>query len=305
MAKYVKPVVLAGMLVLLAVFLRHTDFQSVGASLSLVGYRFSALLLTTFAAYFLGTISWKYCLGDKSGEISATRLFFVRHIGETAALLNPAGMVGGEAVKVLLLKDHGIAAKSATASIVMARVIMVITQLLVAGIALAFFLAKEPGITIPPGKLLLYSPVVPLVLAAGWFGLRYLAGKSPEFMQLFKNSRKKLLYACFFAALHWVVGGLEFYFILRFLGHPVTMTDALAADMGVVFFKVAGTFIPGQLGIEEYGNKVMLSAIGLPGAGLWVTASILRRARQLTWIVFGVVLYFVLYNGRKIPQQEV
>jgi hypothetical protein len=74
------------------------------------------------------------------------------------------------------------------------------------------------------------------------------------------------------------------------------MLQALTVDMGVVLFKSAGAFIPGQLGIEEYGNKIMLLVIGVPGAGIWITASILRRARQLFWILFGVVLYFVFFK---------
>lgn len=90
---------------------------------------------------------------------------------------------------------------------------------------------------------------------------------------------------------------------LKFLGLKVSIVQALVVDLGVVFFKAAGAFIPGQLGIEEYGNKIMLMSIGIPGAEAWVTASILRRGRQLVWIAFGIVVYFLIFNKRKTTRQ--
>lgn len=74
--------------------------------------------------------------------------------------------------------------------------------------------------------------------------------------------------------------------------------------MGIVLFKTAGVFIPGQIGIEEIGNKIMLGLIGIPDTDIWVTVSILRRSRQLFWIAFGLAAYLIIYKKEKvtIPQ---
>jgi hypothetical protein len=76
----------------------------------------------------------------------------------------------------------------------------------------------------------------------------------------------------------------------------VNIIQAILVDMGVVFFKAAGAFVPGQIGFEEYGNKVMLAAIGVVGAEIWITASILRRTRQLFWIFFGLLVYLFMFK---------
>lgn len=70
--------------------------------------------------------------------------------------------------------------------------------------------------------------------------------------------------------------------------------------MGVILFKSAGAFVPAQIGVEEYGNKIMLAAIGLPETEIWVSASILRRARQLFWIFLGLTIYFVVIKKSNI-----
>lgn len=38
----------------------------------------------------------------------------------------------------------------------------------------------------------------------------------------------------------------------------------------------------------------MLAAIGISGGTVWITVSILRRARQLLWIGLGFVLFLFL-----------
>ena len=65
-------------------------------------------------------------------------------------------------------------------------------------------------------------------------------------------------------------------------------------DMGVVIIKSAVGFIPGQLGIEELANQLVLLAVGIGTGSLWLTVSILRRARQLVWIAGSALLYLIL-----------
>ncbi len=69
-------------------------------------------------------------------------------------------------------------------------------------------------------------------------------------------------------------------------------------EAGVISAKNLFAFIPGQLGIEEYTNHLMLQTIGLKTAGLWLIVSIIRRIRQLFWIGIGglAFLYFKKTN---------
>lgn len=297
----------------LFVFISTTDFEKVASSLEKIGYKFGALLLITFMAYYLGTLSWKYCLGEKSNAVSIYRLFLVRHVGETLALVNPASILGGDAFKGVLLKEDELDQKTVLVSIISARMVMILTQLLLfLCVALILFTnQKTLSIKLVGNTYIVYygTAGLCLFLAIAWFFRSWLKQKLKPLLlkvaeiieglkHLFKYHKSKLFMSCVFATLHWIFGALEFYLILSFLNIEVTVIQALLVDMGVIFFKTAGAFIPGQIGIEEYGNKIMLMTIGIPGTEIWIVASILRRTRQLVWIVLGIAIYFLLFKNR-------
>jgi hypothetical protein len=79
----------------------------------------------------------------------------------------------------------------------------------------------------------------------------------------------------------------------------MTVLDALLVDQGVLVLKSSGAFIPGQLGVEEVANKIMLSIVGIKATGLWVASSIVRRSRQLFWIIVSAMLYMVINQVNK------
>ena len=78
-----------------------------------------------------------------------------------------------------------------------------------------------------------------------------------------------------------------------------TYMDALMMELGVMVFKSAGGFIPGQIGVEEYGNKVMLGMLGIPGSEVWVAVSVMRRIRQLAWVGISICFLFMLKRSFK------
>lgn len=102
------------------------------------------------------------------------------------------------------------------------------------------------------------------------------------------------------SASQWFFGALEFFIILRMLAIPVGYPDALAIEMGVIFFKTIGAVVPGQIGIEEYGNKVMLETIGVQSNEIWLVVTLMRRARQLFWLgIAGIFIFFISLNNQK------
>ncbi|WP_442590050.1 lysylphosphatidylglycerol synthase transmembrane domain-containing protein [Pedobacter sp. AW31-3R] len=331
MGKKINIIIALCILCCLLIFIGTTDFEKVFSSIRQVGYRFVLLLLVTFIAYYLGALSWKYCLGKDSGSLSSIRLFLIRHTGETVSLINPASLAGGEAVKALLLKDDNIGKDTVIASILGSRVIMIVTQLLlfVMALAILIFQQGDRDMIHVDTHALLYALVTILLIAVAirlcWYPLKKLGTRTKqgrllkqktrtlqlktgnvlaELRHLFRHHKKMLLMACIFAILHWIAGAMEFYLILKFLGVKTGIAEALLVDMGVIFFKAAGAFIPGQIGIEEYGNKMMLLAVGIPGTEIWITASILRRARQLVWIAAGVGTYMLLFKKREKPYKK-
>lgn len=305
--KYIKLLILLTVIVSLAIFLNTTDFNKVLESIRQIGSKFIILVMVTFLSSVLGTLSWRACLGKQANSIPLSQLFLVRHIGEIASIFNPAGIVGGEALKIhLLCSSQNLEKKMVLASILVSRTIMILTQLvLFSFVAIWIFVPALNFVKVP-----FYSHY--LILVGTCLVLIYLLfrsyikrlGLSTRIRNLYRSTsglyqsnKKALAYSSLYALLHWIVGAMEFYFILTFIGVDVSVFHAILVDMGVIFFKTAGVFIPAQAGIEEYGNKVMLLAIGVPDTEIWITASILRRARQLFWLVFGIGVYLFIYRS--------
>jgi len=80
--------------------------------------------------------------------------------------------------------------------------------------------------------------------------------------------------------------------------------DAVAVEMGVTLFKSLGAIIPGQIGVEEYGNKVMLDVIGIASNEVWFVVSLVRRARQLFWLAIAGVLFLIISKKNLIKRSK-
>ncbi|MEJ7557447.1 MAG: lysylphosphatidylglycerol synthase transmembrane domain-containing protein [Pedobacter sp.] len=282
----------------LLIFIQETDLTKALELISMIGYRFYLLLIITFIAYLLGTLSWQYTLGSDVKKVSLTRLFLIRHVGETVAWFNPTSILGGDALKGMLLAKYDIDKKTVLLSVLVSRIIMILTQLLLLSATTCYLVFKHPESSV--GR---FSTLKLGALPFGWISRTELTQKlkalSTDVKHMISAHSKLMTMACGFALLHWLAGSLEFYFILKFLGLKVSLMQALLVDLGVILFKAAGAFIPGQLGVEEYGNKIMLLAIGIPGTEIWISASILRRARQIVWAGFGILVYFLMFHRLK------
>lgn len=324
--KFLKIIFVVSIIASLGYFIGSTDLSKAATSLHKVGANFIIVIFSTFIAYFLGAIGWKYCFGAEGKNLSLSNLFFVRHVGETVGLINPAGVVGGEAVKVALLNNKGIERKTVITSVLISRVVMIISQVLlfiVAALILTVGFTNahfhfSPASVYPFLYITIALLVLMLVLSSKYvkklafkakallkvnFGLKKWRVKAAEIINetthFFTGNKKALAWSFLFFALHWVIGCLEFYLILKFLGIHITIVEALFLDMGVILFKAAGSFVPAQIGVEEYGNKVMLSLLGIAGVEVWLTVSIIKRTRQLFWILLGVVFYLYIYKRHR------
>lgn len=328
--KQIKTLLFLSILIFIGIFLWNTDFQAVWKELHNIGYRFLYLMGITYLAYLIGTWSWHVCLGSDRDKISVFRLFSLRQVGETVGQYNPTSIVGGDMLKVELLKPYGIGTSNAANSVATSRITAVLSQILLFLIACIWLLASPSGeFIIDKFGALFYGLVTVLALAKitlfFWLGRKTKQAKHAkptegqsfwrrlslriqgllwDIRTFYQSHPRMFWYSYLLAALHWVVGSLEFYLILRFLGYDVRPMHGLLLDMSVIVFKSLGAFIPGQLGVEELGNKVMLAAIGISTASLWITVSILRRARQLCWIAIGFILYLFIKKSDYVSSHE-
>ncbi|MEH6308153.1 lysylphosphatidylglycerol synthase transmembrane domain-containing protein [Olivibacter sp. CPCC 100613] len=326
MLRFVKIVLFLSVAITLGFYIAHTDLTQVAQSITQIGWNFCWILLLTCCAYLLGTIAWAYCLGNQSKQISIYHLFWIRLIGETVSLFNPSSIIGGDFLKAELLKPYMIERKSAIRSVVVSRCLMISSQLILSVLALIILFMRDKSTSFDHpissffGYLIIIFSILGLIIFlfvrlikslrykfTSFFSNRFhqfqskLTTTLSETKQYYHQEKKALVLSFLFFSLHWFVGSLEFLLILYALDIHIDMIESLAMDMGVIFFKSAGALIPGQIGIEEYGNQFMLKFIGITGS-IWLSVSVVRRVRQLIWLFLGGISY-IMYYRKPLPLQ--
>jgi len=310
--KSIKIILTILIIICLAVFMATTDMALVFEQLSHIGFGFLWLIALSFGAFVMGSLAWKFCF-EEYDEISVKTLFFVRTIGETVTIINPTNIIAGEASKVALLQQEGISKQAKIDSILISRMILIFSQLILTALCVLFLAYRYQFLT--TAVLILGIIVFLLIMSIQFLNQKTLqrkiikAGKLRRFITGFlvqsirfrrrfvsflKYRKKQLALAFLCSSIHWLFGASELFVILKFLEIDPLFLNALTVDMGVVIVKSIGGFVPAQIGVEEFGNKYMLALIGVIGPGIWISVSILRRAKQLFWIILSALFYICI-----------
>lgn len=304
---------------LLGWLLRDLDYQGMAATLGRVGWRGLSVLPLALAWIIPNTVAWGYSF--KRPGVPFSTLFPVRIAGESLNDLLPSSNLGGEPMKALLLRPS-VDFSEALSSVTVAKT----TQT----IAMALFIAGGLGLAarrgpLPPEVLATAAGVLAmlgggaavLVFGAASGRLGALLRRAPRFVaesERFKSLMGHVVSfeACltsfyatekgrFGASTFWhlvglVAGSVELYWIAILLGFPLTATEAFIMEVVTTLFGVGGFLIPGSIGAFEFGHVVAGSMLGLPAAG-GVLVSLLRRFRELFWLLAGLAILSIAFPG--------
>ena len=323
----IKIALLLIVLVFIGQFLWQTDFELIGDYLKRMPYTYIGILILSFLAYFTATLSWKLCLGRERSKVNIGNLFMMRHVGEMLSVFNPASVVAGETLKVHYLKKIGVDSQISVSSILMTRILIILSAFLLMLISVLYLIV----ITFGTGKILVFVMLGAFILGVfGYFLARYLLHSKLYLSRSFKALQKRLgkkfitdelcvsveevnrtahifynsnrwqfYQASMLSILHWILGAAEFYLILKVLGFDISLLNAIAIEMGVILFKTLGAIVPGQVGVEEYGNKIMLGVVGIASYEVWLVVSLMRRARQLFWVGIAAIFYWIIRKSQR------
>jgi uncharacterized membrane protein YbhN (UPF0104 family) len=75
------------------------------------------------------------------------------------------------------------------------------------------------------------------------------------------------------------------------LGLPLAWPEAIAIESFISVARGVGIFVPGALGVQESGVVLLFEIFGLP-VPVAVTYAILRRGRELVYVLIGGALLF-------------
>ena len=313
----VRIVYLAAGLGLLAAVLYGVDMTAAGAWLGRMGFAGAVSVIAIYALVFTcdSAAWWLILAGPKLQAIWLRRLWLVRLVGEAFNAIIPAASLGGEPVKALILKKrYGVGYGEAAASLVMVKTTTLIGLILFSTVGLGLMLGVEIyadayGAVAGAGLAALTAGVLGFFAVQRWAvasrlasrlaarrpggrieaALGHLRNVDERFAAFYHRRPGRFAGALGLALASWLLGALELYVILDFLGRPITPAEALITETVLQLVRAGSFFIPANLGASEAGFVLLVGALtGQPPLGL--AAALVRRARELLWIVAGVAL---------------
>jgi putative membrane protein len=297
-------------LVLLVVLVATNDPRAILASITQLSWRLAIVLCFPVTLVMaLDTLGWRFAfLRD---EVPFRTLLSARLAGEAFNLATPTAALGGEAVKAWLLRA-AVPLDVSVSSVIVAKTTITIAQgvFLLLGIGLAWTSA-------PPGSPLLHGMLwllaIETVALAGFvvaqtrgvlsWGGRLLGqlgvvgvetaalGRIDDALaRFYRTSPGRLTLSLGFHLAAWVLGSVETWLILHFLGVPVSWTTATVIEAFGTAVRFATFVIPASLGALEGGYLITFAALGLPPTSA-VSFSLVRRIREAAWVGLGLIAF--------------
>lgn len=299
---------------LLAYLIHKIGVNTILTNIGALGWWFIPIFCIGIVWYSLYTVAWRQFLGRLDGKISFWKLFRIKITGEAANTLTPINFLGGDPLRVYLLKKNFPATESA-ASVVVDRTLYAVGTLTVItlGIIAAFLHFDNLPTNIQYGV-----PVVMVIVLAfmafilihqrkGLFSLLMTLCRRLHIKKSFSERTivrfekldaqiiefYKLSHKGFWLALACHIGGrllgvAEVYVIGRVVSDEFTIFAALILTALAPIVNAVFAFVPGALGILEgaYGGMLYLLHID-PSIG--ITIQIAKRLRATIWILIGLL----------------
>ena len=302
---------------LLLVWLIHrigprTVLETVGR----VGWGFLAVVALSGIIALLNTFAWRATMEKESPRVSVPVLFGFLLAGDAVNALTPSAVVGGELVRIGLLRRK-VSAVAASASVALAAVCQFLAQLAFVLAALPIVAGGISGSRAGRAVLVLAGlgssagiACILLVLfrRSGVFSRIHvaLASRFPgRFDPSVGGSRWRSLDEAVFGAFRerpgalarafllyftgWAMGAAETGLILFLLGAPVSIRACIAIEALAVMVDTILFFVPARLGTQEGGKYAIFRLLRLdPRLGF--ALGLVRRLRELVWACAGLAI---------------
>jgi glycosyltransferase 2 family protein len=307
-------------LTLLGWVVQNTNLPKTLDLVSQIGFGFLLILGVYFLAFLFDSLTWQMTLLAIPLTPKWLYHFFqMRLAGEAFNNVLPAASMGGEPIKAVLLKNlYDINYRDGVASLILARTIN--TAALILFLIVGFVLMLESAVfdekynSIAGVGLAVLSLLIFLFFAVQRFklasltsevlakknGFRWLDGIlhhikdiDETLVKFYTAYQGRAAGAFALAFMNWVLGVGEIMITMHLLGHPVSLTDAWIIEAVAQLVRAATFFIPASIGAQEGAFLVIGSAVtGSPTLG--VAMAIVRRAREIIWITWGMLAFYII-----------
>jgi uncharacterized protein (TIRG00374 family) len=328
--RLLKYLYLAVGVVVLAFVLAEIDLAKVAIHVTKVGCGILVLVGIYFIAFAIDSITWQMTIqGVPLNPLWAYRVWKLRMVGESFNAVIPAGGMGGEPVKAVMLKTHyGVDYREGTASLILAKTVnmMALVIFLIGGFALmtqaralpqAYEVVAGVGLLAFGLGVFLFFVIQRLSitsLTGTWISrwrfarriediLHHIHDMDDRLVYFYTEARGRFAGALVLALVNWLLGAVEIYYTLVFLDNPITWAEAWIIEAVAQMVRTGAFFIPAAIGVQEGAFLLVCGAItGSPPVGLAVAA--VRRIREIIWIFWGFALG-ALYSLKARSETEI
>jgi glycosyltransferase 2 family protein len=313
--KYFKFIYLFIGCALFTIILHRTDLNEVWEKVTHIGWLGVLIVLIIYLFVFITDVGgWQLAFDQLPLNFRwFYRLFLVRMVGEALNRVTPLASLGGEPVKAMLLKTHyGLLYRDTASSLVLSTTIDMIGLVVFLIIGFAFLLMGNSlplSFKIIAGLgLMVFSVAIALFFLIQRFklmtklseilvkyrfarklkGILHLIEETDDnLVRFYTTNHKRFAYAFIMAFLNWPLGVLEVYFVMQFLGNPISLWDAWIIEAIAQLVRNSTFFIPSSIGTQDGAFLVICSYI-TGSSTLGIAVSVIRRFREIIWIIGGL-----------------
>ncbi|MBV8511647.1 MAG: flippase-like domain-containing protein [Xanthobacteraceae bacterium] len=295
-----------------------SGIDAIGDAIASAGWGLPFVVLTRAVTVAISGVGW-WLLYPTPQRVRARVAVLIRFVREAVNALMPLTQVGGDVIGARLLTFWAIPGPLAAAGVVVDVLIQAVTLILFAACGLVMLVALGADMTV--AKTALAS----LAVAAAVVGGLYLAqrGSARRILHVVLgrlgdgNWRAlgtvdavyrsfSVIYARWpnllaSSALHmagWLIGVAEVLIGLSYMGHPVSLGEALVIESLIHVVRGAAFAIPSALGAQEAGLIVLCGMFGIPPDEAFAL-SLMKRAADVVIGLPGLVSLQVL-EGRRL-----
>jgi putative membrane protein len=276
--------------------------DQVGEAFLAAGWRgLAAMTAAYFASLVLCGVAWRRLI--VSPPRNATLIcYWTRWLRDSVANILAVLPATGEAVAARELTINGLGFGSAIATTVVDLTMETVSQLFFTALGLVILLSERPGVPIAwwaLAGLVATSIAMAGFIAAQKNGLFRFLQSLPDRMGLtapwssgdqsrdvhaaiedIYRARKRPIQSVLWHFAAWIVGSLEAWLALFFMGSPLGFGEVLVIESLIFAIRTVAFIVPWAAGVQEGGYLALGALFGL-GPDVALGLSLLKRAREL------------------------
>ena len=304
---------LLGLIGLIAatVVIGWSGYHQVLQALSVAGWGILATSAFHLVAWIFGALGWWILVPGKKRP-SYWYFLYLLWLRSSVNNLMPVARIGGEFVAVRIMIKDGMRKTIAIASTVVELTMSVIGVFLFDIIGISLFALHVSNRHLAWQLMLglaLSLPVIGIMLfvqRVGFFGLcdkiftfmirdqwKKFAGNTAALDRAVHTMYRRydrILLSAFFEFAGWLLGSVEVWLALYFLGHTLSLVKALMIEALIQASASAAFAIPGALGVQEAGFVLFGHMLGL-SPDIAAALAVIRRCRDVILYVPGLIVW--------------